>query len=76
MEMTKWWYVWNPHPSAAAPKHKHYDKASAMAEAKRLASCNVGGVFLVLKVVGGYHVERPEPEEIHMVPVHPDDIPF
>lgn len=58
----KYWMVNNP--EGGSPTAKHYTKAEATIEARRLASRNVGKQFNVLEVREGYIVEVPDPKVV------------
>jgi hypothetical protein len=51
------WLVWNP--GHGAPNFKHYDSASAVREAERLARLHPGEKFYVMVSVGVAVVEQP-----------------
>lgn len=46
----RFWMVWNPEGNS--PKHQHWSRESASAEARRLASLNPSTDFYVLEAVG------------------------
>lgn len=76
MELTKFWFVWNPQGNA--PRYRHGSKASADTEALRLARQHRGQQFIVLKAVGGAaSVDAPiEPIAFVSGDLNDDDIPF
>lgn len=74
MELTKFWFVWNP--AGNAPRHRHGSKAFAEIEALRLARLHRGQQFIVLKAVGGACSQEAPVEPIKFVPGDADDIPF
>lgn len=74
MELTKFWFVWNP--AARAPQYRHGSKALAQQEAERLAALHPGQQFIVLKAVGGAVAPNRPIESIVFVPSDADDIPF
>lgn len=74
MELTRFWFVWNP--SASLPRHRHNSKADAQREAERLAALHPGHQFIVLKAVGGACSQITPPEPIQFVTSDTDDIPF
>ena len=70
----KFWFVWNP--AGCNPKYMHESRASADAEARRLAEDNPGQQFIVLKSVGGFEVPMRSAEPIDMKNFTYDQIPF
>lgn len=64
------------------PKYLHYSEKSAREEARRLAQCNIGSLFFVLRAVACFHAEKPLAVAIKIVdgpaphPTMDDDIPF
>ena len=62
--MKKYYMVHNP--GNRFPTKQHDTKDLAATEAKRLASANVGKVFVVLEAVEAYQVQNPEPTQISM----------
>lgn len=57
IERDKFWLVWRL--GGGAPTVKHFDKADAEREAERLAKCNPGETFYVLKTVAAATAEDP-----------------
>lgn len=74
MDLTKFWFVWNP--AAAVPRFRHPSKAEAQREAERLARQHPGQQFIVLKAVGGAIVPVTNVDQIKFVPAVEDDFPF
>lgn len=64
------------------PKYLHYSEKSAREEARRLAECNIGSHFFVLRAISCFYAEKPQAVAVKIVagsPSHPtieDDIPF
>ena len=56
--MERFWMVWSP--QGQAPTRQHPSRASADAEAARLARANPAHAFFVLKAVGGAMAEAPQ----------------
>ena len=64
------WMVLNANPRpgfVSAPKVKHETYSKALAEAKRLASENIGEMFVILKSIGAYQVVTPAPTWIRLI---------
>lgn len=59
--MEKYWMV---HRIGSSTQNRHYTKELAEAEARRLASCNIGTIFTVLEVVTAFKVDLPKPTEL------------
>ena len=73
--ITKFWMVWNV--DGNAPRYKHFSKALARDEAKRLAKLNPGNVFVVLAAVDAVVSPILEPQSVKLTKRIPDDdIPF
>lgn len=76
----RFWFVWNP--QGRNPTQPHVDRASADKEAQRLARCNPGQAFIVLKSVGGFRADRPMVEKLPLTTCSnvafrvDDEIPF
>ncbi len=64
MEVDGFFLVWNP--QGRAPTYKHCDRASAEAEARRLALANRGQEFVILGSVASFSVSDPVREVRHI----------
>lgn len=75
--IAKFWMVWGV--QRGSPHYRHHDKASAVKEARRLASVTPGELFVVLAAVDAYRVAVPEPSKVPLTKperIPDDDIPF
>lgn len=70
-DSTPFWLVWNP--TGFPPKYKHSSVESAEAEAARLARCNPGQEFFVLRPVSS--TEKSDLTVRRFAPAD-QDIPF
>lgn len=68
----RFWMVWNP--AGRPPTHRHDTRASADAEAERLANANPGQRFYVLKSMAGLEAASPKLRKVKMT--NGDGIPF
>ena len=70
------WMIWNPLGRMPTMVHRSIDKAEA--EAERLARCNPGQTFILMRSQHGFRVDPTPPPPVTRVetPLPSDEIPF
>jgi hypothetical protein len=69
------WLVWSP--TGHAPHYRHDSKQSAVTEARRLATCNPGQDFFVLRAETAFCLPRElAPVELQIIPPSTRETPW